>query len=51
VAFKPLDSFALPCLDGQLSPTRNQVNLIKAHALTIVVTAPATIAWSMLIQE
>ena len=51
VYFKPLGNFVVPCVASQISPTRNQINLIRNHRLSISVTADANIRWSMLIQE
>ncbi|WP_139141748.1 hypothetical protein [Micromonospora chaiyaphumensis] len=50
VAFQPLDQFDIPC-GSETSATRNQVNLRSPRTLTLAVTAPPSVTWSVRVQQ
>ncbi len=50
VEFQPLDQFHIPC-GSEASATRNQVNLRSPRTLTLAVTAPESVTWSIRVQQ
>jgi hypothetical protein len=51
IKFEPVDQIAVPCGPSDITPTKNQINLIKSHNLTISVAANENVEWSLLVQE
>ncbi|MFF3097390.1 hypothetical protein [Streptomyces cyaneofuscatus] len=51
VDVQPLVAFDIPCIEGETNQTENQLNLVKAREITLKVSAPEKVDWSLLAEQ
>jgi len=51
VDVQPLVEFDIPCAEGEINQTENQLNLVKAREITLKVSAPEKVSWSLLAEQ
>ncbi|MFJ9977162.1 hypothetical protein [Streptomyces cyaneofuscatus] len=51
VDVQPLVEFEIPCTEGEINQTENQLNLVKAREITLKVSAPEEVDWSLLAEQ
>ncbi|MEU3205359.1 hypothetical protein ABZ702_16045 [Streptomyces cyaneofuscatus] len=51
VDVQPLVEFDIPCTEGEINQTENQLNLVKAREITLKVSAPEKVGWSLLAEQ
>lgn len=51
INYRPIGSVDIPCSSAAVNATRNQIHFPAGHQISLQVKAPATVQWTVLVQE